>query len=140
MISALAALTVVGLIAAVSRPAVTRGLDRDALANRRFGQAGAVLCGMVLLSPMSSKSHFCVLLIPMAFCVHHFLRCRGPVLGALLVGVFAVGTLTTKGVVGRELGNWLLAYGAVTWGAALSLLATAWVLHRASPKALATES
>ena len=54
----------------------------------------------------------------------------------MLVGVFVLGTLSTKGIVGRESGNVLLAIGSVTWASALSLLATGWaVLHCRSDEA-----
>ncbi|MCA8943702.1 MAG: DUF2029 domain-containing protein [Planctomycetes bacterium] len=92
----------------------------------RLGLAGCVACGMVLLSPMSSKSHFCVLLLPVAYCL---VRCIGGpkdrVLAALLWAVFALGTLTTKGVLGRSMGELALAYGAVTWATVVLLLAAA---------------
>ena len=42
----------------------------------RLGEAGLIACGMVLLSPMSSKSHFCVLLLPIAFCCYAYLHHR----------------------------------------------------------------
>ena len=79
---------------------------------------------------MSSKSHFCVLLLPLAFCVRHFLdRGRDPILGALLLASLCLGTLTVKGIGwGREIGNVFLAYGSVTWTAFAVLLATAHVL------------
>jgi len=107
---------------------------------RPWGEFGLVLCGMVLLSPMSSKSHFCVLLLPALFCSLHYLQHgRDRILGGLLVGSFALGTLTVKGVVGREWGNVFLAYGSVTWTALLLLLATAHVLHHGRD-AVAAES
>lgn len=92
----------------------------------RFGQAAAVACGMVLLSPMSSKSHFGVMLLPVALAA--LLWCRGwrdRWLTLLLLLMFVVGTLSTKGVVGSRLGNMLLAYGSVTWTAVLALLLVA---------------
>ena len=86
-------------------PAWTRGRDlmpRE-LAFRRFGEVACVVCGMLLLSPMSSKSHFCVLLLPITFCVADFLyRKRDPVVGALLALVFVSGTLTVKGHLGTR--------------------------------------
>lgn len=123
-LTAAAACAVLAALAFLVRPSASRGAPPERLALRRFGEASAVVCGMVLLSPMSSKSHFCVLLLPMAFCTARFLACRSVVLGTLLVAIFAIGTCTTKGIVSTDLGNRLLAYGAVTWAAALSLLAT----------------
>lgn len=126
-VTALASLAVLGLIGMVAWPSRSVGLTDGALSRRRFGEAGAVLCGMVLLSPMSSKSHFCVLLWPLAFCVDHWLRHRSrgarPV-GVLLLAIFLLGTCTIKGLLGRPAGNWFLAHGSVTWTAALTLVAT----------------
>lgn len=97
--------------------------------------AGATACGMVLLSPMSSKSHFCVLLLPIAACVAALWgrRRRDPVLVVLLALVFVLGTGTAKGFLGKEIGGEVLAYGAVTWTALATLLATLRVLS-ASPE------
>ncbi|MEM7200006.1 MAG: glycosyltransferase family 87 protein [Planctomycetota bacterium] len=99
---------------------------------RRLGEAGAVVCGMVLLSPMSSKSHFCVLLLPIGYCVRAWLRAgRRPLaLTALLLVVLVMGTCTAKGLVGKQLGGVLLARGTVTWTAFAALCATCLALAR----------
>jgi len=92
---------------------------------RRLGEAGLVACGMVLLSPMSSKAHFCVLLMALLFTVTHYLMVRRDrVQLALLIGVFVTGTLTMKGLVGTELGNQFLAHGMVCWSTLLVMIAT----------------
>ena len=124
-----AQLLVLALIAFVTWPPLWRHMPRVAQPGQRLGEAGMVLCGMVLLSPMSSKSHFDVLLVPFAFVVGDWLWRRTDVVVAiLLAGAFVGGTLTAKGLVDRELGNLLLAYGSVTWTAVLALLAAAWAL------------
>lgn len=118
-----AQLAVLALIAWALRPRLAAGEVGAELHRRRLGEAGAIVCGMVLLSPMSSKSHFGVLLLPIAFSVHHYLyRRRDP----FLVACFAVliaGTLTSKGIVGRTVGDGVLARGSVTWCAVAALLA-----------------
>ncbi len=96
-----------------------------------LGLASLVACGMVLLSPMSSKSHFCVLVLPAAYCLARWRQDRDAVLKGLLIAAFVVGTLTTKGVLGRNVGEFLLACGAVTWGTVLLLAATARGMRRA---------
>lgn len=117
------------LTAWITRPARSKELTEEELAFRRLAEGGVVLCAMVLLSPMSSKSHFCVLVVPLAVCLADFLyRERDPLLGLLLLIVFAAGTLTAKGIVGRSLGNELLARGSVTLCALASLLAAGRVL------------
>ncbi|MCB9877970.1 MAG: DUF2029 domain-containing protein [Planctomycetes bacterium] len=106
-----------------------RGLDGDVLREtmRRvaLGEVGAFACGMVLLSPQSSKSHFCVWLFPVAFVVEQLLRRgrRDVVLLALFVPAFALGVVS-KELVGRANGELLLAWGNVTWSTVLLLLAT----------------
>ena len=125
-----AQLGVVGLIWWGTLPRRSRDLSGARLVYRRLGEAGAVVSGMVLLSPMSSKSHFCVLLIPIAFCCWEFLYRRRSlaVAGALLV--LLAGFLTTKGILGREVGNEVLARGSVALCALAALGATVRVLSR----------
>lgn len=108
-----------------ARPALTRGESSGSTAFRRVGEAGLVGCGMVLLSPMSSKAHFCVLTLAMLFCVTHYARVkRDPVQLGLLVLVFITGTLTVKGLVGSSIGNELLARGSVCWHTVILMFAT----------------
>lgn len=125
---------IIALIAFVVRPGLTRNLPEKEEAFRRLGEGGAVACGMVLLSPMSSKAHFCVLLVPIAFCVADYLyRKRDRAVGLLLLVSFVFGTLTVKGILGKKFGNILLAHGTVTLCALACLGATAHILwHRAT--------
>lgn len=97
---------------------------------RLSGEFGLFLCGMVLFSPMSSKSHFSVLLIGQAFLLAHVMRRRDPITVALLAAIAVLSISTTRTVLGRDLGNAVLACGPVTWGALLTALAIARVLHR----------
>lgn len=123
---------VFGLLLFSTRASLTRRLASHELSFRRLGEAGLVVSAMLLLSPMSSKSHFCVLLVPITFCVADFFyRKRDPIVAALLIAIFATGTLASKGIWGRALGNEILARGSVTVCALCALLATAHVLwHR----------
>jgi hypothetical protein len=97
---------------------------------RLSGEFGLFLCGMVLFSPMSSKSHFCVLLIGHAFLIAQVRRRRDYVGMALLVAIALSSVSTTRTVLGGDLGNVVLACGSVTWGALLTALAIARALHR----------
>ncbi len=121
-------LGVLALTAIVQRalPASTAPADRAAF---RFGQAASIVCGMVLLSPMSSKAHFCVVLLPVAFCVQQMLlhRSRSQMLMLALFGV--INTASSKDLIGKDAGDSLLAFGPVTWATLLALLATAWQLQ-----------
>jgi len=89
--------------------------------------ASVILISMLLLSPVSSKSHFVVLLLPHTAIVAHLIRHREawgavvPILGAS----FALNTLTSKLFVGRELSNEMLSRGCITLGTLLLLAAVA---------------
>ena len=98
---------------------------------RAFGQVGSVLCGMLLLSPMSSKSHFCVLVIPLAYLVTELLRDRRRwIIGLHLALILVLGSLTSKGLIGKAPGEWILAHGSVTWCTVLTLSASTYALLR----------
>jgi Glycosyltransferase family 87 len=128
-------LGVVALTAIVqlALPASTSSADRAAF---RFGQAASIVCGMVLLSPMSSKAHFCVVLFPIAFCVQQMLLHRSRPLMLMLVLVGLVNIASTKDLIGKDAGNQLLAFGPVTWATVLALVATAWQLQSTRRRSL----
>jgi hypothetical protein len=96
-----------------------------------LGQFGAVLCGMLLLSPMSSKHHFCTLVVPIAFCVVYVLYYRRDsiVIGGLAT-VFLFGTMGAKDLVGDQIGNLLQACGSLAFCTLACLIATSWALLR----------
>lgn len=123
-----AQLAVLGLLALVVRraAAVVRGATDAAAAQRAvaLGEVGAFACGMLLLSPMSSKAHFCVWIFPVAFLAERLLRGRRDLATAGLFVAGAVVGLLAKDVLGRKLGNDVLAYGNATWATVLFLLAT----------------
>ncbi|MBK8095907.1 MAG: DUF2029 domain-containing protein [Planctomycetes bacterium] len=111
----------------IRRAAAVVRTATDAVAAQRrvgLGEVALIACGMVLLSPQSSKAHFCIWLLPGAFLAAALFRRRDPMLWLLALLAFAVGTLTAKGVVGSALGNRLLAYGTTTWSTVLLALAT----------------
>lgn len=110
------------------------------LAWRRFGEGGAVACGMLLLSPMSSKAHFALLLLPVTFCLAECWHRRAErLVVGYLVAVLVCGSLTVKGVWGTEWGNVWLAVGSVCWCAVACLLATTRVLERLAAERVSTE-
>lgn len=102
-----------------------------------LGEVAAIACGMVLLSPQSSKAHFCIWIFPAAFLADRLLRGRRDVLLWLSVGAAVLlGPLGSKGLLGGDLGNKLLAYGNVTWCTVLLLIATVRTLTTsAAPRA-----
>jgi hypothetical protein len=89
-----------------------------------LGEVAAIACGMVLLSPQSSKSHFCIWLFPTAYVVDRLLRCRRDTCAIVLFVLAAVVGLLSKQLLGTGLGNHLLGYGNVTWSTLLLLGAT----------------
>jgi Glycosyltransferase family 87 len=89
-----------------------------------------VLILMLLLSPMSSKTHYCVLFLP-AFCVARLAVQRGDrFLWALLLGAIAMGVLSNKDLWGSTIYTLALWYGSVTWSALLLFLGCAYALLR----------
>jgi hypothetical protein len=99
-----------------------------------LGEVAAIACGMVLLSPQSSKSHFSVWLLPAAFVADRLLRGRRDAwLWLLVAGVLLLGPLAGKDLVTRAVANKLNAWGNVTWCTVLLLAATVrgiWTAHR----------
>ena len=96
-----------------------------------------VLLLMLVMSPMSSKPHFCTLLLPL-WCLARWAVERGNRLvfvGVLVAAV--VGLMTNKDLVGRtvyDFGKW---YGLVTIQTLLLLLTCIWVRHRSTTVAQA---
>ena len=109
---------------------------RAALANAWRGANGRadveLACGMVLLSPISSKSHFCVWLFPVAFVVNYLTRTKRDALGIMLFVIALALGLMSKGFLGREFANLMLTYGSVAWSTFFLLLATVRCLHVAA--------
>jgi len=117
----------------LTRPGVLAGLSPERASWGRFGQGAALVSAMVLLSPTSIKTHFCVLVLPILFCLADYLyQRRDRVVGAALLATFILSTLTVKDLLGKNLGNRIMASGSVTWCALALLLATGYVLCRLS--------
>jgi hypothetical protein len=120
----------------ICRPRWIRQASEQERATLLFGQGSAVLLAMVLLSPTSIKTHFAVLLFPMAFCLADWLARRDGFVGAVLLVQLLLGTLTAKGLVGFWAGDYIVAYGSVTWCAVALLAATGWIVLRRSQAGL----
>ena len=92
---------------------------------RRFSEGALIVCGMLLLSPMSSKAHFFLLLLPAVLMARLFVwERRDWVVGSILVLMFLYGTLSVKDLIGTEAGHAVLATGSVTWCALLAMIGT----------------
>ncbi len=82
-----------------------------------------VLLLMVLLSPQSSKPHFCTVMLP-AFCLARTALARRDVVLGFAVVLAAVGCqLSNKDLVGGVVYDAVLWYGAVFWTTVLLFLA-----------------
>lgn len=90
-------------------------------------EAGAIVCLMLLLSPMSSKAHYVVLVLPCMLFARALLERRHAAFRLLLPFLLITGPLTSKGLTGKPLGDLTLAWGFPTWFA-LMLLAAMWLL------------
>jgi hypothetical protein len=90
-------------------------------------EAGAIVCLMLLLSPMSSKAHYVVLVLPCMLFARALIERRHATLRLLLPILLITGPLTSKGLTGKTLGDLTLAWGFPTWFA-LMLLAAMWLL------------
>jgi hypothetical protein len=97
--------------------------------------ASVVVISMLMLSPISSKSHFVALLLPCMAIVAYLLKHRE--LWArtvpLLCGSFVLNVLASRGFVGRELSTKMLSMGGITI-ATLLLLAVVAVIVFGRPK------
>ncbi len=117
-------LAVLGLLLAITWPGRLARMHPSERAFCTLGQGGAILCAMLLLSPMTSKQHFCVLFAPVSFCVVDFLyRRRDPIVGVTLGAMLLLGALAGKDVVGPAIHRQLAAYGSLTLCTLLCLLA-----------------
>ena len=109
-------------------------------------EAAALVCLMLMLSPMSSKAHYVVLVLPCLLFARWFVELRQTAaqgfqpdsrlgfrrplvwpLAALLAILLVTGPLTSKGLTGKTLGDLTLAWGFPTWFA-LALLAATWLI------------
>ncbi|HVX11088.1 MAG TPA: glycosyltransferase family 87 protein [Pirellulales bacterium] len=108
-------------------PAAMVDVDQGNRANgwssiRTAIEASAVVCLMLLLSPMSSKAHYVVLVLPCMLLARAVVEkhLRGMAWVPLLL---LFGPLTAKGITGKALGDLLLAWGLPTWFTIVALVA-----------------
>ncbi len=93
-------------------------------------EGSVVLLLMLLLSPMSSKAHFGVLVLP-GFCLARAAAAgRSKVLGALLLAAVALALLASKDLLGEKLYTLTLWYGTVTTETLLLLAGCLLVLQQ----------
>ena len=91
-----------------------------------------LMIGMLMLSPMSSKSHFVVLLLPsMLIAAYLLIQERpNPAMLPLLIVSFALNSLTSKDILGKQLSTTLQYMGAITIGTLLVLVMIGMIVWR----------
>ncbi len=90
---------------------------------------GMTLCLMVLLSPMSSKPHFCVLVIPAwALARTAFERRRGWLVASSMAA--GLGLLPNKDLLGGFAYDWVLWYGVIPLEVSVLFGGCAWAARR----------
>lgn len=78
-------------------------------------EASMILCAMLLLSPMSSKAHFGILILP-AFCLARMLESEKKVLAIIFLAIpLLMGFLLNKDLSGANIYTLLLWVAGVTW-------------------------
>lgn len=96
--------------------------------DREVWRHSAMLLLMVICSPMSSKSHFCLLLLP-GFCVARYaVETQDRVATGLLAAAIGIGTVGIRGLVGEDVATLALWYGNVMWSALFLFAACVYVL------------
>lgn len=86
-------------------------------------EASALVCLMLLASPMSSKAHYVVLLLPSLVLARGLVEGRSRTYWRLLAPLALLGPLTAKDITGKVVGEWLLMWGGPTWFVCLLLIA-----------------
>jgi hypothetical protein len=115
-------LIAVAVLVCIGRPRWRAGTLAATLAPGRFAlECSAITLVMLLLSPMSGKAHFGVLLLP-AFCLTRLaLAEKRPFLVAVILLASLLNLSTMKGVVGGAWADGSLWLGVVTWQTILLL-------------------
>jgi hypothetical protein len=111
---------------AVGRPGrLQAALPADLRPSRQSVEFSVVLLLMLLLSPMSSKPHFCTLLLP-GFCLARLAIAEKRLISGVFVGAAVVaGFLSIKDVWGGNFAALALWWGSVSASALLLLLGCA---------------
>jgi hypothetical protein len=98
--------------------------------DERIGvEAATLFCLMLLLSPMSSKSHYIVLVLPILLYARALVERPHSWLRWLLVPLAVLGPLSSKGLTGKLVGDLTLCWGFPT-EFALVLVIVMWSLAR----------
>jgi hypothetical protein len=101
-----------------------------------------LIIGMLLLSPMSSKSHFVVLMLPFMVITAYMMTDHRLRAGLILASVLscALSNLTSKDLVGRQLSVMAGYWGSVTLGTITLALAIGYIVSFKTKKHVAIKS
>jgi hypothetical protein len=101
-----------------------------------------LLIGMLLLSPMSSKSHFVTLMLPFMVVTAYMMTDQRLRTGLILTSVLssALNNLTSKDLVGRQLSVMAGYWGSVTLGTITLALVIGYLVSFKTKKQVATRS
>jgi hypothetical protein len=101
-----------------------------AVARSEMAAAAPFFCLMVMLSPLSWKAHFVILMLPVAFIIRCALdessTARKRLLLAALVAVFGLSNLTSKNLFGEGFAAWSDARSLVLAAAFMVYVAAVW--------------
>ncbi|HWN98847.1 MAG TPA: glycosyltransferase family 87 protein [Blastocatellia bacterium] len=92
--------------------------------------AAPFVCCLVLLSPLSWKAHFVVLILPVACLVAEAVHSGGSrraTVTSVLALIFALFNLTSPRVIGLQAAEWADAHSLVFFGALLIFAASVWM-------------
>lgn len=114
-----------------TRPGLSKHDTAADAALRRLGETGVVICGMLLLSPMTSTQHLCGLSVPMTYCVVQWLYVRRTIVLSAVLGLLAAMALCGgKDLVGHAIADWTQAAGVDTLATVACLVGCATSLVR----------
>ena len=100
-------------------------------------ECAAVLCLMLLVSPMTSKSHLCILVLPLFLIAREIIQRRTTGWIAFGVLLTLLGPLASRDVIGRQLADLTMAWGLPVVFVFLNLAAM-WKLARADAPVIST--
>jgi hypothetical protein len=104
------------------------GIFGSASAQSEIGAAAPLFCCVVLLSPLSWKAHFVVLILPIGYLIAEtwqaHARRSGIVVGAALTLTFGMFNLTSPRIIGPAAAEWFDAHSVVFAAALLIFVAS----------------
>jgi hypothetical protein len=109
-------------------------LAAAAVARSEMAAAAPFFCCMVMLSPLSWKAHFVILILPVAFIIGCVLEessiIRKRLLVVALLAVFALSNLTSRNLFGEGFAAWTDARSLVLAAAFIVYVVTVWQAAR----------